>query len=61
MSSGMAVLLAHLATLTLNEVALPRQGTATFTLLARPTAIREKTFALVDLHGPVSSKRFHAS
>jgi transposase len=42
-------LLAHLATLTLNEVALPMQGTATFTLLARPTALQEKTFALLDL------------
>jgi len=45
-------LLAHLATLTLNEVALPPHGTATFTLLARPTAIQEKTFALLDLPLP---------
>ena len=45
-------LLAHLATLTLNEVALPLQGTATFTLLARPTAIQEKAFALLDLSLP---------
>ena len=35
-------LLAHLATLTLNEVAVPMQGSATFTLLARPTALQEK-------------------
>jgi transposase len=45
-------LLAHLATLTLNEVALPMQGTATFTLLARPTALQEKTFALLGLPLP---------
>jgi hypothetical protein len=45
-------LLAHLATLTLNEVALPLQGTATFTLLARPTALQEKAFALLDLPLP---------
>ena len=42
-------LIAHLATLTLNEVALPLQGTATFTLLARPTALQKKAFALLDL------------
>jgi Transposase DDE domain len=45
-------LLAHLATLTLNEVALPMQGTAVFTLLARPTPLQEKTFALLDLPLP---------
>ncbi len=45
-------LLAHLATLTLNEVALPLQGTATFALLARPTALQEKAFALLDLPLP---------
>jgi transposase len=45
-------LLAHLATLTLNDVALPLQGTATFTLLARPTALQEKTFALLGLPLP---------
>jgi len=45
-------LLAHLATLTLNEVALPLQGTATFTLLARPTAIQKKAFTLLDLPLP---------
>ncbi|MGB0087840.1 MAG: transposase [Rhodomicrobiaceae bacterium] len=45
-------LLAHLATLTLNEVALPLQGTAIFTMLARPTALQEKTFALLDLPMP---------
>ena len=45
-------LLAHLATLTLNEVALPMQGTATFTLLARPTALQAKTFALLGLPLP---------
>jgi transposase len=45
-------LLAHLATLTLNEVALPMQGTATFTWLARPTLLQEKTFALLDLPLP---------
>jgi transposase len=45
-------LLAHLATLTLNEVALPLQGTATFTLLARPTALQEKTFTLLGLPLP---------
>ena len=45
-------LLAHLATLTLNEVALPLQGTATFTLLARPTVLQEKAFALLDLPLP---------
>lgn len=45
-------LLAHLAALTLNEVALPLQGTATFTLFARPTALQEKAFALLDLPLP---------
>jgi hypothetical protein len=45
-------ILAHLATLTLNEVALPLQGMATFTLLARPTALQEKAFALLDLPLP---------
>jgi transposase len=45
-------LLAHLATLTLNEVALPLQGTATFTLLARPTAIQKKAFTLLNLPLP---------
>jgi Transposase DDE domain len=45
-------LMAHLATLTLNEVALPLQGTATFTLLARPTALQEKAFVLLDLPLP---------
>lgn len=45
-------LVAHLATLTLNEVALPLQGTATFTLLARPTALQEKVYALLDLPLP---------
>jgi transposase len=45
-------LLAHLATLTLNAVALPMQGTATFTLLARPTNLQKKAFALLDLPPP---------
>jgi transposase len=45
-------LLAHLATLTLNEVALPMKGTATFTLLARPTVLQEKAFALLGLPLP---------
>lgn len=56
-SDGLAVtawpdLLTHLGTLTLNEVALPFQGTQTFTLLARPTALQEKAFALLDLPLP---------
>lgn len=45
-------LLAHLATLTLNEVRLPLKGTATFTMLARPTALQEKAFALLELSLP---------
>ena len=45
-------LLAHLGTLTLNAVAVPLQGTATFTLLARPTALQEKAFALLGLPLP---------
>ena len=45
-------LLAHLGTLTLNAVAVPLQGTATFTLLARPTALQEKAFGLLDLPLP---------
>jgi hypothetical protein len=45
-------LIAHLATLTLNEVALPLQSTETFKLLARPTALQEKAFALLDLPMP---------
>ena len=45
-------LLAHLGTLTLNAVAVPLQGTATFMLLARPTALQEKAFALLGLPLP---------
>jgi hypothetical protein len=45
-------LLARLATLTLNEAALPLQGSTTFTMLARPTTIQEKTFALLGLPLP---------
>lgn len=45
-------LLAHLATLTLNAVAVPLQGTATFTLMARPTALQEKAFTLLGLPLP---------
>jgi transposase len=45
-------LLAHLATLTLNDVVLPMNGTATFTMLARPTALQEKAFALLGLPLP---------
>jgi hypothetical protein len=45
-------LIAHLATLTLNEVALPLQSTEAFKLLARPTALQEKAFALLDLPMP---------
>lgn len=45
-------LIAHLATLTLNEVLLPLKGTATFTMLARPTALQEKAFVLLGLPLP---------
>ena len=45
-------LMAHLGTLTLNEVALPLQGTASFPLLTRPTKIQEKAFTLLDLPLP---------
>ena len=45
-------LLAHLATLTLNEVAVPMQGSATFTLLARPTGLQEKAFELLAVPLP---------
>jgi hypothetical protein len=45
-------LLAHLATLTLNDVALPMKGTAAFAMLARPTALQEKAFALLGLPLP---------
>jgi hypothetical protein len=45
-------LLAHLATLTLNDVVLPMKGTATFAMLARPTALQEKAFALLGLPLP---------
>ena len=56
-SDGLAVmdwsdLMAHLATLTLNEVALPLQSTETFKLLARPTPLQEKAFALLGLPLP---------
>jgi transposase len=56
-SDGLAVmdwsdLIAHLATLTLNEVALPLQSTETFKLLARPTPLQEKAFALLGLPLP---------
>ena len=45
-------LIAHLATLTLNDVVLPMKGTATFAMLARPTALQEKAFALLGLPLP---------
>jgi hypothetical protein len=45
-------LLAHLATLTLNDVVLPMKGTATFAMLARPTSLQEKAFALLGLPLP---------
>lgn len=45
-------LITHLGTLTLNEVAVPLQGSATFTLLARPTALQEKAFGLLGLPLP---------
>ena len=56
-ADGLAVqawpdLLAQLGTLTLNAVAVPLQGSATFTLLARPTALQEKAFALLGLPLP---------
>jgi hypothetical protein len=56
-SDGLAVmdwsdLIAHMATLTLNKVALPLQSSETFKLLARPTALQEKAFALLDLPMP---------
>jgi hypothetical protein len=42
-------LIAHLATLPLNEVALPLQSTETFNLLARPTALQKKPSHLLGL------------
>ena len=45
-------LIANLGTLTINEVALPLRSTATFQMLARPTALQEQAFALLGVPLP---------
>ena len=45
-------LIANLGTLTINEVALPLRSTATFQMLARPTALQERAFALLGVPLP---------
>ena len=54
---GLRTLLADLATLTLNEVALPEAREHTFPLHARPTPVQQKAFDLLGV-GPA---RFLAS
>lgn len=51
-------LLEHFGALTLNHVTLARDGRHEFPLVAEPTALRAKAFALpgVDLDKVVSSK-----
>ena len=55
---SLSTLLAHLASLTLNEVALPGNGRYAFPLLAEPTPLQKEALALleVDLPKSVSSK-----
>jgi len=48
-------LIANLGTLTLNEVGLPMAPGQTFQMLARPTALQERVFALLGVPYPVSS------
>ena len=45
-------LMANLGTLTINEVALPPGGPRTIRMLARPTALQEQAFALLDVPAP---------
>ena len=45
-------LIANLGTLTINEVALPSSLAPTLQMLARPTALQERVFALLGLPMP---------
>jgi hypothetical protein len=45
-------LMANLGTLTINEVALPQGASRTFHVLARPTALQERAFALLAVPAP---------
>jgi len=45
-------LIAHLGTLTINEVALPLGGRRTIQMLARPAALQEQAFALLGVALP---------
>jgi hypothetical protein len=45
-------LMANLGTLTINEVALPLGGPRTLHMLARPTALQERAFALLGVPAP---------
>ena len=42
----------NLGSLTINEVALPVSGAARITMLARPTALQERAFALLEVPLP---------
>ena len=53
---SMTGLIAHLGTLTLNEVMLPQQPGATFMMTSKPTDIQSKAFSLLDM--PESKKVF---
>jgi hypothetical protein len=44
--------MANLGTLTVNEVALPLAGSRTIHMLARPTALQERAFALLGVPAP---------
>lgn len=45
-------LMANLGTLTINEVALPLDGSRTIHMLARPTALQQQAFALLGVPAP---------
>ena len=45
-------LMANLGTLTINEVALPLDGSRTIRMLARPTALQQQAFALLGVPAP---------
>jgi hypothetical protein len=45
-------LIAQLGTLTINEVALPLGERRTIHMLARPTALQERAFALLGVPSP---------
>jgi hypothetical protein len=45
-------LMENLGTLTINEVALPQGGSRTIHMLARPTALQERAFALLAVPAP---------